>query len=302
MSQSERNHRSRPSRSSSVNRPSISSTHFSTYSNKSTSILNTSSSSVSSYIRPSTPTTRSSSTTRPSSPSVRSTPSRSSTPSKSSATPVSSRPSTPSYRPQTRSNLNSLATRLASRPSTPTRRNPPPSLSNGRNSAPLAQPISPGPRVQTPPQPIILPDFPLDTPPNLRTTLPERPLSAGRSRPGAVVTLKGKAETPSPVNLPRRQSSPAVTRGRLVEPNGRTRIHANGQVDKLESRKVPHILESSMRKPEKTSSESMVFGRNISKKSLDMAIRHMVCMPFPAILCISSFGINMLEKYWIDVL
>ncbi|KAM7463877.1 hypothetical protein LguiA_031998 [Lonicera macranthoides] len=275
VSQSECNHRSRPSRSSSVSRSSISSTQFSTYSNKSTSIFNTSSSSISSYIRPSTPTTRSSSTTRPSSPSLRSTRSQSSTPSKSSATPVSSRPSTPSYRSQTHSNLNSSAMRSASRPSTPTRRNPPPSLSNGRRSAPLARPISPCPRVQTPPQPIVLPDFPLDTPPNLRTTLPERPLSAGRSRPGAVVTLKVKAETPSPVNLPRRQSSPAVTRGRLIEPSGRTRIHANRQVDKLESRKASHILESSMRKPVKTSSESMGFGRNISKKSLDMAIRHM---------------------------
>uniref|UniRef100_A0A5B7BJ47 Putative GPI-anchored protein PB15E9.01c n=1 Tax=Davidia involucrata TaxID=16924 RepID=A0A5B7BJ47_DAVIN len=277
---------------------------YSTYSNKSTSILNTSSASVSSYIRPSTPITRSSSTTRPSTPSTRSTPSRSLTPSKARSAPTSSsidktrpspnsRPSTPISRPQIHANLNSSATRSASRPSTPTRRSPAPSLSpeggpsisvgrvvsNGRSAAPASRPSSPGPRVRPPPQPMVLPDFPLDTPPNLRTTLPDRPVSAGRSRPGMAVTVKGNIETPTPANLPRRQSSPIVTRGRLTEPTGRGRAHTNGQaVDPLESRKATHVSESSMRKPVKsstTSAESTGFGRTISKKSLDMAIRHM---------------------------
>ncbi|KAK3017751.1 hypothetical protein RJ639_005067 [Escallonia herrerae] len=299
VSQSESNHPSRPTRSTSVSRPSLSTTQYSTYSNKSTSILNTSSASVSSYIRPSTPT-RSSSITRPSTASARPTPSRSSTPSRARPAPnnssidrtkpsQSSRPSTPTCRPQIPANLNSPASRPASRPSTPTRRNATPSLSpsagpsasggralsNGRNVAPVSRPSSPSPRVRPPPQPIVLPDFPLDTPPNLRTTLPDRPLSAGRSRPGAAVTVKGNIEAPSSANLPRRQSSPIVSRGRLTEPAGRGRIHPNGHVDTLESRKVSHVSESSMRKSVKTSSESTGFGRTISKKSLDMAIRHM---------------------------
>ncbi|CAK9153783.1 unnamed protein product [Ilex paraguariensis] len=301
VSQSENNHPSRPTRSSSVTRPSISSSQYSTYSNKSTSILNTSSASVSSYIRPSTPTARSSSTARPSTSSSRPTLSRSSTPSKVRPAPTStslektrpsinSRPSTPSSRPQIPANFNSPSARANSRPSTPTRRNPTPSLSpsaglstsggrtpsNGRNLAPGSRPSSPGPRVRPTPQPMVLPDFPLDTPPNLRTTLPDRPLSAGRSRPGVSVTGKGNMETPGPGNFPRRQSSPVVNRGRVTESNGRARVLGNGQmIDMPEVRKTPHVPELSMRKPVKTSTESTGFGRTISKKSLDMAIRHM---------------------------
>ncbi|XP_028120638.1 leucine-rich repeat extensin-like protein 5 [Camellia sinensis] len=308
VSQSENNHHSRPIRSSSVTRPSISSTQYSTYSNKSTSILNTSSASVSSYIRPSTPTTRSSSTARPSTPSAHSVPSRSSTPSKPRPSLTSSsiertrpsqnsRPSTPSSRPQIPANLNTSVNRSASRPSTPTRRNSAPSLpsaaatslstatgssvraiSNGRSTATGSRPSSPSPRVRPVPQPMILPDFSLETPPNLRTTLPNRPLSAGRSRPGVAVTGKGNVESPT-VNLPRRQPSPVISRGRLTESTTRGRLHANGQaVDTMESRKALHVSDLLTRKPVKTSATSTDnsgFGRNISKKSLDMAIRHM---------------------------
>ncbi|XP_057513591.1 uncharacterized protein LOC130795481 [Actinidia eriantha] len=314
VSHSESNHQSRSIRSSSVTRPSISSSQYNTYSNRSTSILNTSSASVSSYIRPSTPNSRSSmssSTARPSTPSARPVTSRSSTPSKVRPTPTSSstdrvrpsqnsRPSTPSSRPQIQANLNTPTTWSASRPSTPTRRNSAPSSfpattplspatgpstsvgrvpSNGRNAATLSRPSSPSPRARPPAQPMILPDFSHETPPNLRTTLPDRPLSAGRSRPGVAVTTKGNTETPTPANVSRRQPSPVVSRGRLTEPPVRVRLQANGQaVDAMESRKASHVSELSTRKPLKTSATSMEssgFGRNISKKSLDMAIKHM---------------------------
>ncbi|KAL3839930.1 hypothetical protein ACJIZ3_024521 [Penstemon smallii] len=294
VSQSESNHAAKPARSNSVTRPSVSSSQYSTYSNKSTNILNTSSASVSSYIRPSTPTNRSSS--RPSTPS-RSTVSRSSTPSKPrpslSASSIdkprpsqNSRPTTPTSRPQISANFNSPITRTTSRPSTPTRRNSAPSLSpvsgpstpglrslpNGRNAASVSRPSSPSPRVRPPPQPIVLPDFPHDTPPNLRTTLPDRPISAGRSRPGVALTGKGNAEhTANTPSTARRQPSPVVTRGRISEPPGRGRTLANGNLsDAMDSRR-----ELSTRKPVKTSSDSTGFGRTISKKSLDMAIKHM---------------------------
>ncbi|KAL8038901.1 hypothetical protein ABFX02_10G001500 [Erythranthe guttata] len=298
VSQSENNHAAaKPTRSSSVTRPSASSSQYNTYSNKSTSILNTSSASVSSYIRPSTPTNRSSSISRPSTPSSRPTVSRSTTPARPrpalSTSSIdrprpsqNSRPSTPTSRPQISSNMTSPAARTTSRPSTPTRRNPTPSLSptsgpstpggrsltNGRSGASVSRPSSPGPRVRPPPQPIVLHDFPLDTPPNLRTTLPDRPVSAGRSRPGVSLTSKGNAEpTPGNAAVPRRHSSPIVARGRVAEPNGRGRTHANGQLpDAMDSRK-----ELSARKPAKISTDSTGFGRTISKKSLDMAIRHM---------------------------
>ncbi|KAJ8898889.1 hypothetical protein K2173_008198 [Erythroxylum novogranatense] len=304
VSHSDSHHSSRPTRSSSVARPSVSSSQFSTYSSyRSSSILNTSSASVSSYTRPSSPITRSLSTGRPSTPSARPA-SRSSTPSRARPSPAntltdktrpsqSSRPSTPSSRPQIPANLNS-GPRSISRPSTPTRRSPatlvspvsaPSSssgrvLSSGRTSAPASRPSSPSPRVRTPQQPVIPPDFPLDTPPNLRTTLPDRPLSAGRSRPGAALTVKGTSpETMAPVAAPRRHSSPIIARGRLSEPPGKGRFPSNGHVTDLpEPRKTSHVSELGMRKPVKpslTTTEGNGFGRSISKKSLDMAIRHM---------------------------
>ncbi|KAK3405030.1 hypothetical protein EUGRSUZ_K01295 [Eucalyptus grandis] len=306
VSQSETTHSSRPTRSSSVTRPSISTSQYSTYSsNRSSSILNTSSASVSSYTRPSSPLTRSSSAARPSTPSARATASRSSTPSR--IRPVStsssiekprpsqnSRPSTPSSRPQIAANISSTTPRSNSRPSTPTRRSSAPSpspsagtsissgrvLSNGRSGAPASRPSSPSPRLRSPQQPIVPPDFSLETPPNLRTTLPDRPLSAGRSRPGAAVTVKGNSDILGLVNATRRQPSPITTRGRVAtaESTGRGRVHANA-TDIVEPRRSPNSPELGMRKPVKSVtslSESTGFGRTISKKSLDMAIRHMV--------------------------
>ncbi|KAK4775908.1 hypothetical protein SAY87_023869 [Trapa incisa] len=305
VSHSESNHTSRPARSSSVTRSSIVTPQFSSYSsNRSTSILNTSSASVSSYIRPSSPITRSSSTARPSTPSARPSTSRPSTPSRVRTAPTSpsiekprvsqsSRPSTPSSRPQIPANFNSPASRSSSRPSTPTRRNSAPSLSQpaavssvsvgrtlstSRTTAPSSRPSSPGPRIRPPPQPIVPPDFPLETPPNLRTTLPDRPLSAGRSRPVPSATPKGISEPfGAAANMPRRQSSPIVTRGRLPvpEPTARGRVQSH-VADFPENRKAPHSPELGMKKPTKTvSPDNTGFGRSISKKSLDMAIRHM---------------------------
>ncbi|KAF8394801.1 hypothetical protein HHK36_018737 [Tetracentron sinense] len=297
-----------PTRSSSVTRPSVSTMQHSTYSsnsNRSSSILNTSSASITSFIRPSTPTTRSTllATARPSTPSARPIPSRSSTPAKSRPALTSSssenirvsqnpRPLTPSSRPQIPANLNYPTARSNSRPSTPTRRAPAPApspgagrsasvgrvLSNGRNSAPPSRASSPSTRARLPQQSIVLPDFPHDTPPNLRTTLPDRPISAGRSRPGVAVTVKGKSEPPGPINPQRRQSSPIVPRGRHPELSGRGHLHVNGHgVDAPESRKTPIVPESVTRRPAKTAvaTESTGFGRTISKKSLDMALRHM---------------------------
>ncbi|CAA2960762.1 Hypothetical predicted protein [Olea europaea subsp. europaea] len=297
VSQSESNHPARPSRSSSVTRPSTSSSQFTMNSNKSTSILNTSSASVLSYIRPSTPSSRTSSITRPSTPSTHPTASRPSTPSKPRASPstsssdklrpsVSSRPSTPTSRPQVPTNLSSPAVRSSSRPSTPTRRSPAPSLSpasgplassgratipNGRNVASVSRPSSPVPRVRAPPQSIALPDFSLETPPNLLTTLPNRPLSAGRSRPAVGLTVKGNVESTSTSTSVCRQPSPVISRGRHSEPIGRGRMPASGQLsDAIDARR-----ELSTRKPLKTFTESTGFGRTISKKSLDVATRHM---------------------------
>ncbi|OVA17313.1 hypothetical protein BVC80_1837g115 [Macleaya cordata] len=313
VTQSDNNYSSRPTRSSSVTRPSISMTNYTSYSsNRSSSILNTSSASVASISRPSTPSSRSSfpSTARPSTPTARpSTPaaraSRPSTPAKSrptttissgdkTRTPQNARPSTPTSRTQIHANLNSLAARSNSRPSTPTGRNSAPgppqvrgrsasvgrALTNGRNASVASRGSSPGPRARSTQHPIVLPDFPLDTPPNLRTTLPDRPISAARSRPSAANTVKGSSELPGPVIPPRRQSSsPVITRGRLPDSAAKGRLHVNGHdLNAADSQKTTPISEAAaVRRPSKpaTATESTGFGRTISKKSLDMALRHM---------------------------
>ncbi|XP_044491080.1 integrator complex subunit 6 homolog [Mangifera indica] len=297
---SESNHSTRPARSSSVTRTSVSSSQRSTYtSNRGPSILNTSSASVSSYTRPASPSTRAAS--RPSTPSSRSTTSRSSTPSRNRPSPTNfsvdrtrpiqnSRPSAPSSRPQIPANLNSTASQSNSRPLTPTRQNPVSSItpavspstsvgrvmSNGRTSGPASRTNSPSPRVRPPQQPVVPPDFPLDTLSNLRTTLPpDRSVSAGRSRPVSV-TVKGNPEAAGSANMPRRHSSPIVSRGRLIDSPGKNHTLANGHAEMPNSQR--HVSELLMRKPAKPSTiipESTEFGRTISKKSLDMAIRHM---------------------------
>ncbi|KAJ6841770.1 mucin-5AC-like [Iris pallida] len=171
---SEKSHSTRPVRSSSATRPSISNT----------SSHNT---------RPSTPGNVPA-TARPS----RQSPARSATPARTRPPPASagaktarpqknSRPSTPTSRPQIPSNSNpnaappSAPPRSNSRPSTPTRR--PLAPSAGR---PTPRPISPGPHARAAVRPAdqIL-DFPVVAPPNPRTKQPERPTSAGRTRQGA---------------------------------------------------------------------------------------------------------------------
>ncbi|KAI3869186.1 hypothetical protein MKW92_022478 [Papaver armeniacum] len=318
VSQPENNYGSRPARSSSVTRSSISTTNYTSYSaNKSpSSILNTSSQSVTSISRPSTPGSRSSlpptsarpspPTSRPSTPGARtsrpSTPSRSrttttTTPVAKPQTPQNSRPSTPTSRTQISTNTTSLTARSNSRPSTPTRRNtapgPPqvrgrsasvgPPLTNSRSSSVASRGTSPAPRTRTMHQPIVPPDFPLDTPPNLRTTMPDRPVSAGRSRPGAGLAASRKSEASGPVNPPnplRRQSaSPVTTRGRLSEPStrGRSQVNGNHNVNAVDNQKVSPSSDAVTRRPLKpaTPTDSTGFGRTISKKSIDMALRHM---------------------------
>ncbi|KAL8214828.1 hypothetical protein R6Q57_004277 [Mikania cordata] len=244
VSQSVGNHLATPARSSSVSRPSVSTAQNT---NVNSNILNTSSASVSSHIRPSTPTNRSPSTARPSIASSRPTPSKSRT---SSNTTI--RPSTPTPHPQ------SHTVQPASRSSTPTHSN----STSFKNRSVGSMPKSPASRARGPPQPFNLLDFPNETPPNLRTSMPERPVSAGRFRPSAAMTLKGNVEYTNT----RKQSSPIVIRGRLAEPSGRGRLHAN-----------VHLVESITRKPIKVLYSENVTGfrMSTSKKSFDMAIKHM---------------------------
>ncbi|KHN42130.1 hypothetical protein glysoja_021620 [Glycine soja] len=233
VSQSENNNHSRPSRSGSVTRSP----------NRSSSILNT---------RPSSPITRSPSAARPSTPTSRTT---------STSTPTPPRVllprSIPSPTNSSSIDINKTRTSQGSRPS--------------QSATSPSRPSTPTRRHSLCPLPVVPPDFPLETPSNLRTTLPsDRPVSAGRSRPRAVVTLPSKpnSEMQAPVSMSRRQPSPIANRGRLSEYTGKGRGHTNAA-------DASEVVARRSVKCSTTASENSGLGRTISKKSLDMAIRHM---------------------------
>ncbi|KAI0504079.1 hypothetical protein KFK09_015026 [Dendrobium nobile] len=295
-SQSENGHSARPIRSSSVNRPSISCTHSNSLFNHRTSALNSSTVSVTSRpttpSRPSTPGNRSGSASSARASAVsRPVQARSTNPSKTRPSHTSpgektrpsqsSRSSTPNGRLQLPSisatNVNSSVVRSTSRPSTPTRRpntpgisaSPVPSagkLPASRNSAP------------SPVMPFDIPDFPHDTPPNLRTKLPERPTSAGRPRPGMALIARASSnsEAPASAGSGRRHSLPVVTRSKLPENSMKVRSSKNDHDAVLLEIQKPIVPDPVVRRASKASlTESNGFGRTISKMSLDMALRHM---------------------------
>ncbi|KAF3433460.1 hypothetical protein FNV43_RR24562 [Rhamnella rubrinervis] len=206
------------------------------------------------------------------------------------------RASTPTRRPSTPSNAPSISappsksSSLISKSAPTTSRNPVPS----RGASPTVK--------SRPWKPSEMPGFSLDAPPNLRTTVPDRPLSATRGRPGAPSSRSSSVE-PVSNGRPRRQSC-SPSRGRV--PNGT--VHASGSSvpamsrglhkfndnvspalvgtkmvervinmrklipPKLDDRHSPH---GNLSAKSSLSPDSSGFGRSLSKKSLDMAIRHM---------------------------
>ncbi|RDX65102.1 hypothetical protein CR513_56267 [Mucuna pruriens] len=240
---------------------------------------------------------------------------RSSTPTSRPTLPPSrstSRASTPTRRPSLSSSepsisASSVKASLSPKPGTVTSRQP--TSVTTRKQAPVnsRQPVVPSrgssPTVRSRPwKPSEMPGFSLDAPPNLRTTLPERPLSATRGRPGAPTSRSSSVE-PSPSGRPRRQSC-SPSRGRAS--NGIAHISGNSMpaVSHLHSkandnvspvvmgtkmvervinmRKLAPPMIDDKNNPRNnlsgksaSSPDSSGFGRTLSKKSLDMAIRHM---------------------------
>ncbi|KAF5778077.1 hypothetical protein HanRHA438_Chr12g0554281 [Helianthus annuus] len=254
--------------------------------------------------RSSTPTSRptmGSSSTKPT------LPARSSTP-----TPRSTaRSSTPTSRPSL------PVTRPASRAATPTRRQPTLTTSTKTSTPTVTKPVAnttrsggapPPPRSSSPSvrpkpwKPHEMPGYSLDAPPNLRTSVSDRPPSVTRGRPGAPSSRSSSVEPVANGRVRRQSCSPS--RGRL--PNGM--IHSSGSsvpvpalnrayakandnlnpglygtkmVERvINMRKLVPPKQDNKHSPHsnlsaKSSPDSSGFGRSLSKKSLDMAMRHM---------------------------
>ncbi|CAN7075513.1 unnamed protein product [Brassica oleracea var. botrytis] len=280
--------------------------------------------------RPSTPTTRS--TSRPSTPTRRSTTtttttstrpvtttrasaSRSSTPT-SRATLTAARATTSTSAPRTTTSTGSARSatptrsktqpssapskKPLSRPATPTRRPSTPTGPSIVSSKAPSRGTSPTPTVKSsrPPE---MPGFSLEAPPNLRTTLPNRPALASRGRP-VVASAPGSRSSSiergsGGMGHSRRQScSPSRGHAPIGNTNGslpgaRVRGKANNDSfspvamgNKMVERVVnmrklgpPRLTENGGRGTVKSNSafNSLGYGRNLSKSSIDMALRHM---------------------------
>ncbi|KAG5109701.1 hypothetical protein JHK82_038924 [Glycine max] len=238
-------------------------------------------------------------TSRSSTPLSRST-ARSSTP--------TTKPTLPASRPTSRAST--PARRPSTPPNVPTVSSPSVKTSSVSKSAPVIsrQPVpsrGTSPTVKSRPwKPSEMPGFSLDAPPNLRTTLPERSLSTTRGRPGAP-NLRSSSVEPASNGRPRRQSC-SPSRGRssngISRPTGSSMPAVNRAYSKANDNVSPVVMGTkmverviNMRKlapprlddknsfhnlsgKSSSSPDSSGFGRSLSKKSLDMAIRHMVCI------------------------
>ncbi|KAI5561254.1 hypothetical protein BDE02_16G102600 [Populus trichocarpa] len=278
------------------------------------------------HSRPSTPTSRPTlSSTKSVAP-----PARSSTP-----TRIAARSSTPTARPSL------SGSKPASRSATPIRQSSTPSSPPSVAAAPgqtssvtksvpatLKNPVASrgiSPTVKSRPwKPEEIPGFSLDAPPNLRTSLPERPASATRDRPGGPSARPASASRERPGGPSARPAS--ASRGRPGGPSARSsssdagfngrprqqscspsrgkasrmsiptksRTQTNGGDDvnpvQMGTKMVERVVNMRKLVPPKqdgshsslsnsagksSSLDSTGFGRTLSKKSLDMALRHM---------------------------
>ncbi|KAL3523963.1 hypothetical protein ACH5RR_016797 [Cinchona calisaya] len=228
------------------------------------------------------PTARSSTpTSRASIPASKPT-SRSATPTR---RPVASSTATFTSAPPVKSPSSSSVTKLVSS----TAKNPVPT----RSSSPSVKP--------RPWKPSDMPGFSLDVPPNLRTSIPtDRPISASRGRPGVSNVRSSSVEPVSNGRVRRQSRSPSRGRppngiihssGSSVPAANRLHVKANDNVSPvlIGTKMVERVINMRKLVPPKqddkhsplsnlsgkSSSPDTGFGRTLSKKSLDMAIRHM---------------------------
>lgn len=149
---------------------------------------------------------------------------------------------------------------------------------------PRSRGVSPLVRSTIPAQ---IPEFSNETPPNLRT---DRSTSATR---GSSVLHHKPAEPVPSTAKPRREScSPSVMRGRKVESKQESSSQAKGNgTHVLGSRMVDKVMNArksgAQGRETKPKSRGLIninersdFGRMMSKSSLDMKFKHVVCFTF----------------------
>ncbi|XP_054785406.1 uncharacterized protein LOC129291877 [Prosopis cineraria] len=284
--------------------------------------------------RPTLPSTTKSS--RPSTPTSRATVTSAKlvAPHARSSTPTGTRATAPPVRSSTPTGTRARATARASTPtsrpsltapettrrsSTPTLRSSTPSSANGvstpasrSSSASKARPAQAKNPVQSrgsspsaksrPWEPSQMPGFSLEAPPNLKTSLPERPASASRTRPGTPNSRPSSLEAAARSDGKSRRQSGTPSRGRAstgvaqsnynsIQALSRSRF-TDGDNDSpvvVGTKMVERVVNMRKLAPPKhedrhsahsssgksSLSESSGFGRTLSKKSLDMAMRHM---------------------------
>nr|GLL40317.1 mucin-5B-like [Ipomoea trifida] len=246
------------------------------------------------------PSTKPTVTPRSSTPDSRSTV-RSSTPTRqpNPGSKPTSRAATPTRRPMTLSTATNISAPPVRSPSSSSVAKP--STTAIKNPAP---PRASSPTVKPRPwKPSDIPGFSLDAPPNLRTSLSDRPTSATRGRPGVPSARSSSIEPVANGRVRRQSCSPS--RGRppngLIHSSGSSvpipamsRLHAkandNVSPGLIGTKMVERVINMRKLAPPKqenkhspnsnlsaksSSPDSSGFGRNLSKKSLDMAIRHM---------------------------
>ncbi|CAM8897837.1 unnamed protein product [Rhodiola kirilowii] len=219
-----------------------------------------------------------------------------------SASPITSKTSGPLSRTSSFSTQSvNYGTSLAKSSRTAPTKTPVSSSVSSITSAPqsTASSCAPSPTIKSRPwKPSEMPGFSMDAPPNLRTSAPDRPVSASRGRP--LASGRSSSVEPGSAGRPKRQSC-SPSRGRLtngsVRPSGSSvpaprrtpKVSDNvnpilmgtRMVDRMISlRKLPPPQDDNKHSPSLSgkstlSPDSSGFGRNLSKKSLDMAIRHM---------------------------
>ncbi|KAL3839407.1 hypothetical protein ACJIZ3_023998 [Penstemon smallii] len=228
--------------------------------------------------RASTPTSR---VTGP----AKSKPSRSSTP--------TSRPTMPSSKPVTSQPRSSTPAKTTSRSSTPTRK--PVSAPNQSSSVRktgttlLKNPMPSSITSSRPLKPLEKLSVSHNGPQTQKVIMPKRPASASRGRPSAILSSsngKPRQKSLSPVKVRAPSSAIARKNGSLMVSRSRGQGNGGDEVNPvlMGTKMVERVVNMRKLAPPKQDDnlsndnslrKSSQFGRSLSKKSLDMAMRHM---------------------------